>query len=50
LLFEGDVSDAIPIGWALGLMAMCVLIAILASILSAWHASGEKPLNVLRYE
>lgn len=41
---------AIPFGTALILMSMCVLIALVAAITTAWGASGEKPLNVLRYE
>jgi hypothetical protein len=31
-------------------MSLCVVIALLAVIVTAWGASGEKPLNVLRYE
>ena len=31
-------------------MGLCVLIALVAAIVTAWGASGEKPLNVLRYE
>ncbi len=34
----------------LDLLSLCVLIALLAALASAWNASGEKPLNVLRYE
>jgi putative ABC transport system permease protein len=49
-LFEGDLSDAIPIGTALALMALCIGISLFAAMLTAWGASGEKPLNVLRYE
>lgn len=49
-IFEGDLTDAIPIGTALGLMALCVAISVIAALLTAWGASGEKPLNVLRYE
>jgi predicted lysophospholipase L1 biosynthesis ABC-type transport system permease subunit len=33
-----------------GLLALCVCVSVLAALLSAWGASGEKPLNVLRYE
>lgn len=42
--------QAIPFGTALVLMALCVIIALIAAVLTAWGASGEKPLNVLRYE
>ncbi|MCI0714004.1 MAG: ABC transporter permease [Chloroflexi bacterium] len=49
-LFEGDLSDAVPLDIALLLMVACVGISLLASVAIAWRASGEKPLNVLRYE
>jgi ABC-type antimicrobial peptide transport system permease subunit len=41
-----------PIGWptVFLLMLMCVLIALCAALTTAWGASGEKPLTVLRYE
>ncbi len=48
--FGGDLGRSIPYMTALQLMALCVLIALGAAILTAWRASGEKPLNVLRYE
>ena len=32
------------------LMAACIGISLVASLVSVWGASGEKPLNVLRYE
>jgi ABC-type antimicrobial peptide transport system permease subunit len=48
--FGGDLGRTIPYLTALQLMALCVLIALAAAILTAWRASGEKPLNVLRYE
>lgn len=48
--FGGDLGRSIPYVTALELMALCVLIALGAAILTAWRASGEKPLNVLRYE
>ncbi len=48
--FGGDLGRSIPYMTALQLMALCVLIALAAAILTAWRASGEKPLNVLRYE
>jgi hypothetical protein len=49
-VFGGDLGTAIPYATAFGLMVMCVLVALAAAILTAWQASGEKPLNVLRYE
>ena len=42
--------DTIPWGTAFLLMMLCVGVAIIAAITSAWSASGEKPLTVLRYE
>jgi len=42
--------DAVPWLRAFGLMMLCVGVAIFAAITSAWSASGEKPLTVLRYE
>jgi len=48
--FGGELGRSIPYITALELMALCVLIALVAAILTAWRASGEKPLNVLRYE
>ncbi|MBE2271742.1 MAG: FtsX-like permease family protein [Anaerolinea sp.] len=47
---SGAPLAAIPFGTALLLMGLCVLVALIAAITSAWGASGEKPLNVLRYE
>ncbi len=49
-VFGGTLGDTIPYLTALSLMALCVGIALLAAVLTAWGASGEKPLNVLRYE
>ncbi len=43
-------ADAIPYGTALLLMLLCIVVALVAAVTSAWGASGEKPLNVLRYE
>lgn len=40
----------IPYGVAFLLMSVCVVVAILAALTTAWGASSEKPLNVLRYE
>ncbi|MBI5959103.1 MAG: ABC transporter permease, partial [Chloroflexi bacterium] len=48
--FEGDLGRSIPYWTALQLMGLCVGIALIAAIVTAWGASGEKPLNVLRYE
>jgi putative ABC transport system permease protein len=48
--FEGELGDAIPYGIAFALMGLCILISLVAAIVSVWTASGEKPLNVLRYE
>ncbi len=50
LIFEGDLRGAIPVGTALALMGLCVVIALIAAAATAWNASGEKPLNVLRNE
>ena len=45
----GD-NTAIPYATAFTLMGLCILISLGAALLSVWGASGEKPLNVLRYE
>lgn len=50
LLFEGDLKGTLPVGTALILMIVCVGISLIAAILTAWGASGEKPLAVLRNE
>lgn len=47
--FSGP-SEALPFGTALVLMLLCVAVALIAATATAWNASGEKPLNVLRYE
>ncbi|MBZ0307721.1 MAG: hypothetical protein K8I82_16760, partial [Anaerolineae bacterium] len=49
-VFEGELGDTIPYMAAFMLMGLCILIALVAAIVSVWGASGEKPLNVLRYE
>ncbi len=49
-MFEGDLGNKIPYGIAFALMGLCIAISLVAAILSVWGASGEKPLNVLRYE
>jgi ABC-type antimicrobial peptide transport system permease subunit len=43
-------GSELPWGTALVLMALCIAVALIAALSSAWGASGEKPLNVLRYE
>jgi ABC-type antimicrobial peptide transport system permease subunit len=50
LLFTGDLRDAVPLTPAIALMIGCIVLAILAAIVTAWRASGEKPLLVLRDE
>jgi putative ABC transport system permease protein len=42
--------NVIPYGMAFLLMSVCVIVAVLAALTTAWNASSEKPLNVLRYE
>lgn len=49
-MFQGELGSSLPYLTALGLMGLCVLIALVAAVITAWSASGEKPLNVLRYE
>ena len=46
----GIPSSAVPYLTAFGLMALCVLVSLVAAFVTAWGASGERPLNVLRYE
>ena len=46
----GIASSAVPYTTALGLIAVCILVSLLAAVATAWGASGERPLNVLRYE
>jgi putative ABC transport system permease protein len=48
--FGGELGKSIPYMTAFSLMGLCIVIALAAAILTAWNASGEKPLNVLRYE
>ena len=48
--FGGTLGDMIPYGTAFALMGVCVGVALVAAVLPVWGASGEKPLNVLRYE
>jgi len=47
---SGGPLGVIPYGTALLLMGLCILVALAAALTAAWGASGEKPLNVLRYE
>lgn len=49
-LFQSNLGEAIPYQEALLLMLICVLISMVAALVSVWGASSEKPLNVLRYE
>jgi hypothetical protein len=49
-MFQGDLGNKVPYGIAFALMGLCILISLVAAIASVWTASGEKPLNTLRYE
>jgi putative ABC transport system permease protein len=49
-LFQRELGEAVPLTEALLLMGACILIVLVASIVSVWSAASEKPLNVLRYE
>lgn len=46
----GLITDAIPFGTVILLMGLCILVALVAAVTSAWNAASEKPLTVLRYE
>ena len=50
LVFQGELGNTPPLDIAFGLMALCIAISLVAAVLSVWGASGEKPLNVLRYD
>ncbi|NWF69745.1 MAG: FtsX-like permease family protein [Chloroflexi bacterium] len=50
LAASGGGTAAIPYGTALLLMLLCIGVALIAALTSAWGAAGEKPLNVLRYD
>lgn len=50
LLSALGAGQAIPYGTGFALMGLCVLVAVLAALTTAWGAAGEKPLNVLRTE
>jgi ABC-type antimicrobial peptide transport system permease subunit len=49
-MFQGELGNKVPYGIAFALMGLCILISLVAAIASVWTASGEKPLNTLRYE
>jgi putative ABC transport system permease protein len=49
-MFQGELGNKIPYGIAFALMGLCIGISLVAAIASVWTASGEKPLNTLRYE
>lgn len=49
-VFKGELGTGVPLDTAFLLMALCIGISLLAAVLTVWGASGEKPLNVLRYE
>lgn len=49
-VFNGELGTGVPLDTAFLLMALCIGISLMASVLTVWGASGEKPLNVLRYE
>jgi len=49
-LFQNELGNVIPYATAFMLMGLCILISLAAALLSVWGASGEKPLNILRYE
>lgn len=50
MLGSAGMGSAVPYGTAFVLMLVCVAVSLIASLSAAWNASGEKPLNVLRYE
>ncbi len=51
VLLGDDIGNRpLPIDTAFLLMGLCLLVALVAALTTAWGASGEKPLNVLRYE
>lgn len=50
VLLGNEFGQVIPYGTAFALMALCIIISLIAAMLTVWGASGEKPLNVLRYE
>jgi ABC-type antimicrobial peptide transport system permease subunit len=50
VFFGTGATSSFPYLTALGLMALCVVVAVAAAIVTAWGAASEKPLHVLRYE
>ncbi len=46
----GEAGINLPYGVLLGLIGLAVLLSLGATLLTAWGAAQEKPLNVLRYE
>lgn len=46
----GTPAGELPYGTAILLMLVAVAISLIAATTTAWRASGEQPLNVLRYE
>jgi cell division protein FtsX len=46
----GEAGATLPYGVLIGLVGLAVLLALGATLLTAWGAAQEKPLNVLRYE
>jgi ABC-type antimicrobial peptide transport system permease subunit len=50
ILLQGSQDFPIPYGTAFLLMMLCIGVSLIAALTTAWNASGEKPLNVLRYE
>jgi putative ABC transport system permease protein len=50
LLSLGELGVSPPYQTALLLMTLCIGISLVAAVISVWGASGEKPLNVLRYD
>lgn len=46
----GEAGATLPVGTLLGLIGLAVLLALGATVLTAWGAAREKLMNVLRYE
>ncbi len=49
-LTQGIVRLPAPADLMIAMLVLSLLITLVATLLTAWTASGEKPLNVLRYE
>jgi ABC-type lipoprotein release transport system permease subunit len=45
-----NIEQSVSWGTVAVLMGLSLLISLIATLLSAWTAATEKPLNVLRYE